>query len=434
MTKTLISALLLLSSIVGGATAQESVLTLQHCRDAAVNRSPLSERQSLAGEKRQAQDRVAGAAWIPQLEINAQASYQNETIRFPGDLPIPISLDLPRDQYKATVDLNQVIYDGGSIRNTKRINAATEQVETASLAVQLDRLRDRVNDTYVRILLTDRQLKVNALMQQTLTSDMRSVAAQVANGTATGSAQAALTARILELQQQEAELRGNRTALTETLGTLTGMTITEETVLQVPEVPVGLPDDTVGAAGDAARGRTELQLYARQREQIEIQDKLLNSKSLPKISLFASGGYGRPGYNFLDRDFALMAIGGVRLNVPLTGWDATQREKRANRIQSQDIDQQQRDFERNVSIEVARYKTEIERLRQVTAMDTRIVAARTAVRERACAQFKGGVITYSEYLTEFNNEVAARINAETNALRLVQAWLGFEAAQGIYNR
>lgn len=432
MTKRLFFALFLLSVAGGSVAAQEaSVLTLQQCREAAVSRSPLTERQGLAAEKRQARDRVTGAGWIPQIDINAQASYQNETVRFPGDLPIPIFLDLPKDQYKATVDLNQVIYDGGSMRKTRQINAATEEVETASLAVQLDRLRDRVNDTYVRILLTDRQLKVNGLMQQTLASDIKSVEAQMANGTATGAAQAALTARLLELRQQEAELRGTKTALGEALSVLTGLTVTDGTALQVPKVPVGLPE-AAATGEDVAGGRTELQLYERQQEQLEIQDKLLNSKAIPKISLFASGGYGRPGYNFLDRDFALMAIGGVRLNVPLTGWETARREKQANRIASRDIDEQRRDFERNVSIEVAQYRTEIERLRQVTALDAQIVAARTAVRERSLAQFKGGIITHSDYLTEFNNEVAARINAETNALRLVQAWLGYEAARGIY--
>lgn len=433
MNRTRIYILLLAAVSCRAAAEEPAVLTLEGCREAAVVHSPLTDRQALAGEKRQAKDRVASAALLPQLEVNAQASYQNKTVNFPGDLPVPITLDLPRDQYKATVDLNQVIYGGGSVRNAKRNNEAAEQVETASLAVQIDRLRDRVDEAYLRILLTDRQLKVNGLMQQTLAADMKTVEARIANGTATGGAQAALTARLLELQQQQTELHGTRRQAIETLSVLTGLPVTEETVLQVPAVPVEEPAEA-GTGNETFAGRTELQLYARQREQLDVQDKLLNSQSLPKISLFASGGYGRPGYNFLDRDFDLMAIGGLRLHVPLTAWAETQRGKRANRIAQLDLAQQQRDFEQNASIEVAQYRTEIEQLRRITAMDTQIVAARTAVRERALAQFNGGMITYSEYLTEFNNETAARIQAETNALRLVRAWIGYEAARGIYER
>lgn len=424
MIRTLFSVLLL--SLSASSAAQETVLTLEECRQAAVAHSPLTVRTELAGQKRQAKDRAASSALIPQLEINAQGSYQNEVPKFPGGLPLPIAIDLPRDQYRATVDLNQVIYGGSSVRNTKRVNAATEKVETASLDVQLDRLRDRINDTYLGILMADRQLEVNALMQKTLAADIKTVTAQVTHGTATGGQQAALAARMLELIQQQAELEGTRTKLVTALAELTGLEVTETTVLEMPAVA-----DRLGT-GEPFLHRSEMKLYTGQRGVLEMQDKLLNSKSNPKLSLFASGGYGRPGYNFLDRDFAPMAIGGLRLNVPLTGWDATQKEKRANRIAKEDIDQQQRDFERNVTIETAQYVTDIEKLREVTAMDPQIVEARTAVRVRALAQLKGGIITEAEYLTEFNNEAQARINAEANALRLVQAWIGYDAARGIY--
>lgn len=424
MIRTLFSVLLL--SLSASSAAQETVLTLEECRQAAVARSPLTVRAELVELKRQAKDRAASSALIPQVEINAQGSYQNEVPKFPGGLPLPIAIDLPRDQYRATVDLNQVIYGGSSVRNTKRVNAATEKVETASLEVQLDRLRDRINDTYIGILMAERQLEVNALMQETLAADIKVVTAQIAHGAATGGQQAALTARMLELIQQRAELEGARTKLTTALAELTGLTVTETTVLEMPAVADRI--DT----GEPFRHRTELKLYAGQRGVLEMQDKLLNSKSNPRLSLFASGGYGRPGYNFLDRDFAPTAIGGLRLNVPLTGWDATQKEKRVNRIARGEIDQQQRDFERNVAIEAAQYVTDIEKLREVTAMDPQIVEARTAVRVRALAQLKGGIITEAEYLTEFNNEAQARINAEANALRLVQAWIGYDAARGIY--
>lgn len=425
MIRIAIPALFLLLCAAPSA-AQDTPLTLEACRKAAVGHSPLTVRKGLAGEKRAAKDRAASSALIPQLEVNAQGSYQNQVPKFPGDMPLPVAIDLPKDQYKATVDLSQVIYGGSSVRNTKRVNAATENVETASLEVQLDRLRDRINDTYIGILLTDGQLKVNALMQGTLVADMKAVAAQIKYGTATGGTQAALAARLLELRQQQAELRGSRAKLVTALCELTGLPITDASVLEMPGVP-----EHIGT-GEPYAGRSEMKLYAGQREQLEMQNKLLNSKSNPKLSLFASGGYGRPGYNFFDKDFAPMAIGGLRFNMPLTGWDATQKEKRANRIVSKDIDQQQRDFEREVSIEAAQYMTEIGKLREVTAMDPQIVAARAAVRERALAQLKGGTITDADYLTTFNDEAAARVNAEVNALRLVQAWVDYNAVRGIY--
>lgn len=426
MTKTVLPVLLLWLSILT-STAQESPLTLDECRRAAVEHSPLTVRQRLATDKREAKDRAASAALIPQFEVNAQASYQNQTVELPSDLNLPITIDLPLDQYRATMDFTQVIYGGNSVRNTKRVNAATEEVETLSLEVQLDRLRDQINELYLNILLTNRQLEVNQLMQQTLVADMKAVAAQIKHGTSTGSTQASLAARMLELEQEKANLQGTREKLLQTLRTLTGLEVTELTTLAVPEVPSEAP-----TADNRPFQRTELKLYDSQRDQIETQNRLLNSRANPQLSLFASGGYGRPGYNPLESNFSLMAIGGVKFRLPLTAWDATQKEKQANRLISRDIDQQQRDFERNVSIEIAQYATDIEKLQEITALDPQIVVARTIIREQALAQLKGGVITDSEYLTEFNNEATARINAETNALLLIQAWIRYNAARGIY--
>lgn len=426
MTKTVLPVLLLWLSILT-STAQESPLTLDECRRAAVEHSPLTVRQRLATDKREAKDRAASAALIPQFEVNAQASYQNQTVELPSDLNLPITIDLPLDQYRATMDFTQVIYGGNSVRNTKRVNAATEEVETLSLEVQLDRLRDQINELYLNILLTNRQLEVNQLMQQTLVADMKAVTAQIKHGTSTGSTQAALAARMLELEQEKANLQGTREKLLQTLRTLTGLEVTEMTTLAVPEVPSEAP-----TADNRPFQRTELKLYDSQRDQIETQNRLLNSRANPQLSLFASGGYGRPGYNPLESNFSLMAIGGVKFRLPLTAWDATQKEKQANRLISRDIDQQQRDFERNVSIEIAQYATDIEKLQEITALDPQIVVARTIIREQALAQLKGGVITDSEYLTEFNNEATARINAETNALLLIQAWIRYNAARGIY--
>lgn len=426
MIKTTLSVLLLSLSLLT-STAQESPLTLDECRRAAVEHSPLRIRQRLAADKREAKDRAASASLIPQLELNARASYQNQTVELPGELNLPISIDLPLDQYRATVDFSQVIYGGNSVRNTKRVNAATQEVESLSLEVQLDRLRNQINEIYLNIHLTNRQLEVNHLMRQTLTADMKAVAAQVKHGTSTSSTQAALAARMLELEQEKTNLQGNRDKLLLALSTLTGLSVTETTPLTPPTVPSEAP-----TTDNRPDQRTEIQLYASQRKQLDMQNRLLNSRANPQLSLFASGGYGRPGYNPLESNFAPMAIGGLRFRLPLTAWDATQKEKQANLLLSRDIDQQQRDFERNVSIEIAQYATDIQNLLEITALDPQIVAAKTIVRKQALAQLKGGVITDSEYLTEFNNEAAARIQAETNALLLIQAWIRYNAARGIY--
>ena len=60
--------------------------------------------------------------FLPQFSFSAQATYQSETTGL--DLNTPgFSIDrLSRDQYRAVLDVNQMIYDGGSIKLQKTIN------------------------------------------------------------------------------------------------------------------------------------------------------------------------------------------------------------------------------------------------------------------------------------------------------------------------
>jgi hypothetical protein len=58
---------------------------------------------------------------VPQINIVGQATYQNEVTELPIKLP-NISVDpLSKDQYKVYADISQTIYDGGNIKNQKKL-------------------------------------------------------------------------------------------------------------------------------------------------------------------------------------------------------------------------------------------------------------------------------------------------------------------------
>lgn len=430
--KSILTTILSVSIIAGSipaavAQAGTAVATtnIGACRRAAVESSPLLIQQRIATEKWDMKSRAVGSTLLPQLEVNAQGSYQSAVPKLLEVLPMGEAFNLSHDQYRATLDLNQVIYGGGTVRNTRRMNDASAEVETTEVAVSLDRLRDRINNIYLEILFAEQNIAVNALMQATLESDIKTITAQQKYGTATGSAMATLEARRLELAQQRVEIESTRGKLIVSLSTLTGLNLTPQTQFTVPVV------ESLPVTAEASH-RTEIELFESRRQQIEAQNRVITSKSNPKLSLFASGGYGRPGYNFLSNNFDPMGIAGLRLNVPLTQWDATSKEKKANILQSNIIDQQQVDFQRNNKVEIDQALGDIRKWYDVSMLDPQIVAAREHVRRRAAAQFKDGVITQTEYVTEFNNEAVARLDAEINRLRVVQAWITYQAALGKY--
>ena len=96
--------------------------------------------------------------WLPQINIVGQATYQNEVTELPIKLP-NISVDpLSKDQYKVYADISQTIYDGGNIKNQKKLALAQSEIQNQQLTVDLDKLKERINQIYFGILQTDKQL------------------------------------------------------------------------------------------------------------------------------------------------------------------------------------------------------------------------------------------------------------------------------------
>lgn len=399
--------------------------TLEQCRRAAVDNSTLGEQSGATAQKWEMKNRAAGSTLLPQLEINAQGSYQNQTPQLPDGTPLTGVFGLSRDQYRATLDLNQVIYGGGSVRNTRRVNEASARVESASIEVQQSQLLDRINALYLDALLAQLNAEVLELTIKTITADRAVVVNQQRLGTATGASVATLEARRLELEQQLTALRASRSTLVESLSILTGINIPTEAVLEMPTAQ-GQP------SGDAQSQRAELELYDSQVGQLKSQARLLNSRSNPKLSLFASAGYGRPGYNFISNNFDFMGIAGLRLNVPLTAWDATVKERNALDIEQKIVLARKRDYQLSNKVHIAAAAAQMAKWQQVAQADDAIIKARELVRATAASQLAGGIALQSQYVTELNNELSARVNASINRLEITRAWIDYQAALGKY--
>ena len=63
--------------------------------------------------------------YLPQIELNAQATYQSEVTSFPIKLPNVEVEPLSKDQYKATLDARQLIWDGGVIAKQREVLKAS---------------------------------------------------------------------------------------------------------------------------------------------------------------------------------------------------------------------------------------------------------------------------------------------------------------------
>lgn len=396
-------------------------LTLDRAYQLSRSNYPLIKQKQLIRQTEQLNLSNLGKGFLPQLTINGQATYQSDVTRV--EVPIPnIKIEAPsKDQYKLTADLNQVIYDGNTIKNQMELQSRTATVNDRQLEVELYKLKDRINTIYLGVLYLDAQIAQVELVEEDIETGIKKVEAQVVNGIAFRSNLNTLKAEHIKTGQRRTELVFNRKAMLETLGLFINQIIPDNIVLEKP-------------AGDFRKDtsiqRPEIELFNSQSQLLSSQNKLITSRNIPKTSFFVQSGYGRPGLNLLKNQFDFFYIGGIRLNWSLANLYTTKNDRKLVRLNQEIIDSQKETFMLNTNAEIRKQSREIEKLGQLVNSDQEIIDLRKTVTSSAKAQLENGVITSSDYLREVSAEDQARQSLIAHQIQLLQAEINFQTITG----
>jgi len=359
--------------------------------------------------------------FLPQFSVSGQATYQSAVTSVPVSLP-GFQIESPaKDQYKILADVSQLVYDGGLIKQQKLLQAQSSQVEEEKVEVELHQLRDRINQVYLGILYLDQQLRQVDLVKADIQSGINRVQAQLEEGVAFRSAVAMLKAEWLKADQRAIDMNASREGWLQVLSLLTGRELNMQTRLVEPATP---------EAGGTSINRPELSLFNSQQLLADQQKKLIRARTLPKVSVFAQGGYGRPGLNMLLNEFDFYYIGGIRFNWSLGSLYTVKKEKEQADLSKQRIAVQQDIFLLNTQTQLTQQQAEIRRLGQLLQSDESIIELRRSVTESARAQLDNNVITANDFLKEVNAEDQARQSAIMHRLQLLQARINYQTISG----
>jgi outer membrane protein TolC len=389
--------------------AQTQSITLDSCYVLAKKNYPLIKQYELIAKSNEYTLENIAKGYLPQMNINGQATYQSDVTQLPKSIPGVKTLS--KDEYKIYAEANQVIYDGGVIKEQKKLQEANALVDLQQLEVELYKLKDRINQLYFGILLIDEQLKQNFLTKNDIQLGLNKIIAQIANGTALQSNADVLKAELLKADQQTIELNSNRKEFTDMLGLFINRHLSEKTIFIKPE--------NIASSGEIKR--PELLMYDEQNKIFDVRNNLLTAKNNPKISFFVQGGYGRPAFNILSNNFDPFYIGGLRLTFPLSGFYTIRNERELINISRQKTDVQKNTFLFNTQLIMKQQSADITKFQAFLKTDDEIISLRTNVKKAALAQLENGVINSSDYLREVNAEDGARQNKILHEIQLLIA-------------
>lgn len=400
------------SICIAGAQVPDTI-TLEQCYRQAMQHFPLVKQKELLLQTNDLELKMLNTQYMPQLALNVQATYQSDVPHVPVENPLFAVPQVPKDQYKGTIDLNQVIYDGGAIKHQKAIKSAAVLAQQQSIEVQLYQLKTQVATLFFSTLLSDAQLEINALLAQNVEGQLSKVQAAVDNGVMIASNASVLQAELVKNRQQRDAILQNKAAAISMLAELTGWALDTSTVLTTPRLQYAPLVDF--------SSRPEYKLFQFQQQTLDMQQKAIIAKQLPRLGAFAQGGFGRPGFNVLDPNLKPLYIAGLKLNWSPWHWNEDKYDRQIVSINKSIIDNQREVFDMNSRIALLKQSAAIQSLEQQITLDDDLIALREDITRAASAQLENGVITSTDYLIELLSEQQARLSLKTHEIQLEQA-------------
>jgi outer membrane protein TolC len=398
----------------------QKILTLKECYDRAVTANALAGEKETYSRISKLKDNNLSNGWLPTLDANGSFIYNSSVADMSGvfsSIPIPGFADaikpLPHEQYKLTVDINQVIYDGGAIKGAKALEKADLGINKKQTETDLYKLRGQINGYFFNLLLVARQKELLDIYLDLLIKRISSIQSGVDNGITLKSDADILTSEKIKIEQQLTENEIRKISLLKILSDLTGSTIDASTEFILPSHTNKFTDEL---------SRPELQLFDLRKEQLNASLTIIESKRMPKAFGFATFGYGNPpGSNFFRAEFAPYYIVGAGVKWNIFDWNKAKNEKQLVILQQSLIENRKTDLTDNLNRLLESKNAEITNLQSLIATDNELIILRKRITASAESQYENGTITATQYLNELNSEKQAMINFEIHKINLAMA-------------
>lgn len=402
----------------------QQTLTLEECYSLAEKNYPLAKQTELLEEKTKSEIKVLEKEKLPKLDFNAQATYQSDVIQFPFQIPNSTVEPPNKDQYRATLDANQLIYNGGNIAANSKLKTAELETQQQQIAVNLYTLKNRINQSYFSVLLFQEQEKLLISKMEQLDARIKEVSAGVKYGAVLPASEQVLKAEQLKLEQQLSQIDFDKQKALKNLSILVFQDLDNNTILIKPAIFI---------APEMASQRPELELFNLQETQLETSKEVISKSNYPKLLGFAQAGYGNPGLNMLDNSFQDFYILGLKLNWNIFDWGKTKEQKQAVDISKEIVSTEKETFVLNNEMQQKEAESDINKYEAMLRKDSEIIELREKVLQATTSQLQNGAITSSEYITELNNLYEARIDQQLHEVQLALAKANYKVIKGNFN-
>lgn len=396
-------------------TSIRAAVTLDECRSLAAENYPLVKQYELVEKSTDYSISNAKRNYLPQLSLSAQATYQSEVVEFSDELKNLFGTlgvnyaGIDKDQYRATIELQQNIWDGGISKAQRKKAEAEGESSARSIETEIYSINERIDQLYFGILILKARQEQNIKLREMLKSNCDKIEGMLKNGTAMQSDLDAVLAELLAAEQDYQRITASCKAYCNMLSLFTGTEITPETGFVLPEA---IYDP------DGENRRPELSLIEARISELDAEEFALKRASNPKIGAFAQGFYGNTGLNMfkdmMQHRWSANYIVGIKLQWNISQYYTQRNTKNKIALARLQLQNNKKTFLFNSDIKKREIEGEVTKMQEIMRRDDEIIKLRRSVREAAESKYRNGVIYIADLLREItlenNAEIAGRLN------------------------
>ena len=395
-------------------------LTLERCQQLAQENYPALKKFGLIDKSLEIELSDINKSWLPTVTAYGQGTIQNVVPAFPAALEDVLAQmgrevrGIGKFQYKIGVDVSQTIWDGGASKTQRSVADSQNAVKQSQLGVEMYALRQKVDNIYFAILLTEEQIKQSNQTLELLNANLDLLQSMLKNGTAMRSDVDMVQAQALTLKQSITQAESTVKSYRALLSIYVGEDVSaQELVLPKATLPASLTSD-----------RPELKLFDSRRNALETSQLMTNVSLMPKIGFFAEAYYGYPGFDYfksmMNRDLSFNILAGVRVSWNIDSFYTKKNKLAKTALEIDNINVERETFLFNSRLQTDSQLETLEGLKKVMHDDAQIIELRGNVRKAAESQLRNGVIDATALLSKITDENLARLTAKFHEIQYIQ--------------
>lgn len=401
---------------------QVDTVTLNQCLEWSRANFPLMQKQQLQSRELDLKLKNISSDYLPKVMVNGQLTYQSDVPDLPEGMGFP-SLGIPHTQYRAALNLEQTLFNGGNTSARRRLLEAGNAAEQQSVEVDWQQMKVMVVNLYFAIAMQDQSAEILQTSADLLDTKLEQLQSMLDAGTILESDLLRVKARLYELQKQQNQVEYQKQASLESLSLLTGKEISVNTVFEIPE--------NYQLSQPQLDQLPQLQQIDLQKQKLEASQKIASTALVPRLSAFGTGGVAQPNpYNFFNTDFGTYYMVGAKLQWNVFDWNTTRRTNASLGLRKEMLETEAEQFRRNQQVKLADRQAEITQLEESVEKDQEIAEMRSKIRQAASSQMDQGALTSADYLETVMDEQKALLTRQLNAIKLAKTRVEYAIESG----